>query len=209
MTKLLESDQLPNSVDKSSEILKKNWDLLSTHCIAIYRGGSMVDSVIDHPHDYDYICFAKNLHWQRLLRKLRELGLRTSGSKKTKQIKDTLSLSDFSQVRVYPYTQITWFSYLDNLMEKVIGENVCPKTDIIEEHRNEFILELKRKMTEISSGRIKNQKRWYHLLRGAYIVINKSYEVTPEQRIEINTLHDLSEGWEKVRDKTIEILKKL
>jgi hypothetical protein len=94
-------------------------------------------------------------------------------------------------------------------MIKVIGEDVCPKTDIIYGHRSEFIKCLKEKVDELTNGKIKNQKRWYHLLRGAYILINNSYDVTPEQRAEINTLHDLSEGWEKVRDKTIELVKNL
>jgi hypothetical protein len=92
-------------------------------------------------------------------------------------------------------------------MLKVIGEDVCPKTDIIFEHRDEFIQCLKEKADALLCGKIKNQKRWYHLLRGAYILINNSYEVTPEQRSEINTLHDLSEGYEKVRDKTIKLIK--
>jgi hypothetical protein len=33
--------------------------------------------------------------------------------------------------------------------------------------------------------------------------------VTEEQKKEINILHDLSDGWEKVRDKTILLLKQL
>jgi hypothetical protein len=94
-------------------------------------------------------------------------------------------------------------------MIKVIGDDVCPKTDIIYEYRSEFIKCLKEKVDELLCGKIKNQKRWYHLLRGAYILINNSYDVTPEQRAEINTLHDLSEGWEKVRDKTIELINTL
>jgi hypothetical protein len=91
-------------------------------------------------------------------------------------------------------------------MVKAIGEDVCPKTDIIYKHREEFIICLKEKMTSLLNGKIKNQKRWYHLLRGAYILINNSYNVTPEQKTEINILHDLSEGWEAVKDKTIELI---
>jgi hypothetical protein len=65
---------------------------------------------------------------------------------------------------------------------------------------------LYKKMTKLKKGEIKNQKRWYHLLRGMYILINKSYEVTTEQRKEINILHDLAEGWEQLRDKTIALI---
>jgi hypothetical protein len=39
--------------------------------------------------------------------------------------------------------------------------------------------------------------------------LNNSYEVTNEQKKEINILHDLSEGWEEIRDKTINLLSTL
>lgn len=176
---------------------------IELYCEAIYFGGSRVDPVIDNPHDYDYICFAKRLSRHRLLSSLHKLGFKTNKSKKN-TIKDTdSSIEDFSQVRMYPYTQINWFSYLDILMIKVIGNDVCPKTDIIHQHRKEFFTDLYTKTRRLRAGKIKNQKRWYHLLRGIYILINNSYEVTEEQRKEINILHDLSEGWEQLRDKTI------
>jgi hypothetical protein len=36
--------------------------------------------------------------------------------------------------------------------------------------------------------------------------MNNSYEVTEEQKKEINILHDLSDGWEQIRDKAIKLL---
>lgn len=187
-------------------------------CVAIYAGGSRVDGVIDHPHDYDYISFAPHLHRYSLLRRLYRAKLSTWKSQtrvKHGVAKDVQEEAvpnehkDFSQIRVPPYTQITWFSYLDPLMKLVAGEDVCPKTDVIYEHRQEFVACLQEKAAQLMSGRLKNQKRWYHLLRGAYILINNSYEVTEEQKQEINTLHDLSDGWEIVRDKTIELVQSL
>ena len=187
------------------------FSIVSDYCNAIYYGGSRVDPVISNPHDYDYICFAKHLHRQSLIRCLYKNNLKQKHYINNCKKACTLDKPDydFSQIRVYPYTQITWFSYLDILMIKVVGEDVCPKTDIINEHREEFIGCLKTKMDSLLHGKIHNQKRWYHLLRGAYILINNSYEVTPEQKAEINMLHDLSEGWEKVRDKTIELINTL
>jgi hypothetical protein len=44
-------------------------------------------------------------------------------------------------------------------MENVVGDDVCPKTDIISEHRAEFILALKEKTELLINGTIKNQKR--------------------------------------------------
>lgn len=94
-------------------------------------------------------------------------------------------------------------------MELAIGEDICPKTDVIYEHRQEFINCLQEKADQLLNGKIKNQKRWYHLLRGVYILMNYSYEVTDEQRREINILHDLGEGWEIARDKTIDLVQKV
>ena len=86
--------------------LKYVFSKINTYCEAIYYGGSNVDSVIDKPHDYDYICFAKPLCKHHLRNLLTRLGLKTIGSTQNKTEKSNLELSDFSQVRVYPYTQI-------------------------------------------------------------------------------------------------------
>jgi hypothetical protein len=44
-------------------------------------------------------------------------------------------------------------------MIKVVGEDVCPKTDIISKHRNEFITDLKVKADKLTKNTITNQKR--------------------------------------------------
>jgi hypothetical protein len=203
------------------------FNYIADDCVAVYYGGSRVDPVIDHPHDYDYICFAKRFRAQRLRQKLAALKLTKAGShrihKKDKAVQiqtRTTGLNtsvtetnldyDFSQIRGLPYDQITWFSYLDYLMIPIAGKDLNLKSiDIINEHRAEFIKCLKEKATDLTSGRMLNQKRWYHILRGIYILINNSYEVTPDQRREINILHDLAPGYEQIRDKTIELLKTL
>lgn len=194
------------------------FDNLSKYCSAIYYGGSRVDPVIDNPHDYDYILFAKPLHKYGLCQYLRKNHFRERLSAKCRQgcqnkatsaKPSTESHYDLSQVRSVPYSQITWFSYLDPLMILVAGEDVCPKTDIINDHRVAFLKCLQEKANTLSAGVMRNSKRWYHILRGVYILTNNSYEVTNQQRLEINILHDLSEGWENVRDKTIKLLKEL
>lgn len=195
-------------MNKTQEELVEIYNQLSNCCEGIYQGGSHVDPVIDNPHDYDYICFAKYLCMTKIKTKLVELGLAKSGSKSKKA--DPNWLLDFSQIRVYPYTQITWFSYLDKLMILKAGKDICPKTDIISDYRTKFIAEIKQKAKLLLNSTITNQKRWYHILRGVYILLNNSYEVTDEQKKEINILHDLSEGWEEIRDKTkylLDILK--
>ena len=195
------------------------FDNLSNYCSAIYYGGSRVDPVINNPHDYDYILFAKPLHKYGLCQYLRKNHFREHLSAKCRQgcqnkitsikISKEHPHYDLSQVRSVPYSKITWFSYLDPLMILVAGEDVCPKTDVIGEHRTAFLKCLQEKANDLSAGIMRNSKRWYHILRGVYILINNSYEVTDQQRIEINILHDLSEGWETVRDKTIKLLNEL
>ena len=39
-----------------------------------------------------------------------------------------------------------------------------------------------------------------------YILINNSYEVSSEQKLEINILHDLADGWEEIKNKTIQLI---
>ena len=190
--------------------------ILAPYCSAIYYGGSRVDPIINNPHDYDYICFAKQHHRYGLVQCLRKHKLRAALSTKLRQLtpptpeeSTETNLIDFSQIRVFPYTQITWFSYLDSLMIKVTGEDICPKTDIINEHRVEFLKCLREKADLLLAGTMRNQKRWYHILRGIYILMNNSYDVTDQQRQEINMLHDLSDGWESIRDKTAKLLETL
>lgn len=185
-----------------------HFEHLSEYCYAVYQGGSRVDPVIDKPNDYDYIWFTKPRQRHFLANELKRLGLKINWSHKLDKNKEDHYL-DCSQVRIYPYTQIDWFSYLDILMIKFIGDDVCPKTDIIQEHRDEFLKDLIQKAYLIEKNIITNQKRWYHILRGVYILLNNSYEVTEEQHKEINMLHDLAPGWESIRDKTIQLLNNL
>ena len=180
---------------------------IKPYCSAIYFGGSHVDPVIAKPHDYDFICFAEQNYYYELSKRLEFLGLKKSVDYVENQ--QNLGLFDISQLRVYPYKEIDWFSYLDILMIKVAGEDVCPKTDIIIKYRSLFLKDLQEKTLLLNSNKISNQKRWYHILRGVYILLNNSYEVTEEQKREINILHDLAEGWEEIRDKTIKLLETL
>lgn len=196
-----------NQINNLFEIYQQ----ITDYCDAIYMGGSRVDPVIENPHDYDYICFAKRLQRHHLYRQLMDLGLKISMSKFNKMSKEEKEKysEDFSQVRVYPYKEISWFSYLDVLMKHVAGNDVCPKTDVIVEYRKEFIEELKIKANKLQQNIIRNKKRWYHILRGVYILMNNSYEVTEEQKREINILHDVADGWEEVKEKTIQLLNNL
>lgn len=184
------------------------FNLLSDYCEAVYLGGSQIDPVIENPHDYDYVCFSAPETLADLLIKMETLGYpQRDGTEATKP----KTLLDFTQIRIISDPTINWMSYLDCLMTKVIGKEVCPKTDIIKEHRKEYLTDIRKKVCRLLTEEewIKHPKRWYYALRGIYILINNSYDVTEDQKREINILHDLSDGWEKVRDKTILLLKQL
>jgi hypothetical protein len=64
-------------------------------------------------------------------------------------------------------------------------------------------------MQMLLDGREQNPKRWYQVLRAGLILKNNSYEVTEAERKDINALHDLTKGWEKIKDKTIKLINKL
>jgi DNA-binding protein len=44
-------------------------------------------------------------------------------------------------------------------MIKKVGNDICPKTDIIKKYRSEFLQELKIKADKLYKKEIKNQKR--------------------------------------------------
>ena len=94
-------------------------------------------------------------------------------------------------------------------MIKLVGEDINFTFDVIDKDREEYKQILRETVEKILSNKIRNQKRWYQILRGVYILINNSYELTEHQRKEINILHDLTPGWEVIRDKTIQLLETL
>ena len=206
-------------------ILTSIFSIIENHCAAIYLGGSRVDPVITNAHDYDCICFAKPSHYYELSVLLEKIGFKSEiameGKSHTtlKQLYQQsnigldLDLLDISQMRSYTFNKIDWFAYLDHYMIKFIGEDVCPKPDILGADKAAYLKDLKLKATELYSRdwseHPSRNKRWYHILRGVYILLNNSYEVTEERKKEINILHDLAEGWEKIRDKTIQLLETL
>ena len=185
-----------------NQIILNYWEELEPYCLAIYRSGSRADPIIENPHDHDYIFLAKPLQLTNLKRVI--FKMRT-------MIKESLNIPldlRIDYIHTNNNLRIVHFSYLDFFLELIAGTDICPKANILKEHRQEFIETIKfraERLLDISSV-YSEQKRWYHILRGVYILLNNSYEITEEQKKEINILHDLSEGWEEVRDKCIKLL---
>lgn len=179
------------------KVASEVYNYLQPYCIAIYLGGSLCENIIDNSHDVDFICFSDEPINMNFIR----MGLHFY--QKTHNLPENY---DFIQVRTKQREEHAYGSYINKKMIKLVGEDIEFNFDVINKDRKEYIKILHETKDQLLSNRIRNQKRWYQLLRGIYILMNNSYEVTDEQKREINILHDLSEGWEKIRDKTIQLL---
>ena len=78
------------------------------------------------------------------------------------------------------------------MMVKLVGQTIKFEYDVIDKDREDYIKKLKSKILDLTKNRWKNQKRWYQILRGIYIIKNKSYKLTKEQAENINKFHDLN-----------------
>lgn len=182
------------------KIAESIYEYAQPYCIAVYLGGSLCENIIDNPHDIDFICFSE------LSSEKYPLGWKIQAFLKENPLVEEC---DFVQIRTKQKEEHSYGSYINKRMIKLVGEDINFTFDVINKNRSEYIQILKDTVEKLLTGKIKNQKRWYQLLRGSYILINNSYEISKEQKNEINILHDLSDGWESLRDKTIEIINNL
>lgn len=173
---------------------------LQPYCVAIYLGGSLCEGIIERPHDVDFICFSTTARQMNDVRK--GIYLYTNQHR----LPDNY---DFVQIRNKQNEERAYGSYINKTMIKLVGEDIIFGFDVIEKDREEYLQLLKTAAVDLSTGKIQNQKRWYQVLRGTYILINNSYKISEEQKKEINILHDLTEGWEQYRDKTLQLLNEL
>lgn len=190
-------DQNELNVNQIKQTAEEVYNYLQPYCIAIYLGGSMCEGIIKNTHDIDFICFSDKPVDMSYIR----MGLHFY--QKKHRLPENY---DFLQVRTKQKEEHSYGSYINKKMIKLVGEDIDFTFDVVDKDREEYIKTLHETKDQLLSNRIKNQKRWYQILRGIYILINNSYEVTDEQKREINILHNLSEGWEKIRDKTIQLL---
>lgn len=173
---------------------------LQPYCIAIYLGGSLCEGIVENPHDVDFICFSKTP------REMNDLRRGIYQYTKNTSLPESY---DFIQVRNIQNEEHAYGSYINKKMIRIIGEELKFDFDVIGKDRQEYIQILQSTVADLCQGKILNQKRWYQIYRGLCILLNDSYEITPEQRQEINVLHDLAPGWESIRDKTIDLVQKL
>lgn len=186
--------------EKIIETAKDVYNHLRPYCIAIYLGGSNCQEFIENKGDVDFICFAdKPVDMCHIRRRLYFYFKKNNVPEKY----------DFIQVRNKRNEEHAYGSYINKEMIKLVGEDIEFKFDVIDKDRNEYVNILKETIDKLNEGIIRNQKRWYQVLRGYYILKNNSYELSDTEKEIINKVHDLKEGWEqyKITKENIEEVK--
>lgn len=176
-------------VDKEiQELAQKVYNYLQPFCISIYLGGSYCQPFIKNPHDIDFICFSKEPREMCDIKRSLYFFL-----KKNKVDKKY----DFIQIRNAAKEEQSYGSYINKEMIHLVGEKLNFNFDIINKDRKKYVSILLDTIDKLNNNIIKNKKRWYQVLRGYYILLNNSYDMTAEQIEILNKVHDQENGWEE------------
>lgn len=147
MKKINESN---NNFDQIKEIATNIYKYLQPHCVAIYLGGSICESLIENVHDIDFICFSDKPVDMCYIRR----GLHFY--QKQHQLPENY---DFLQVRTKQREEHSYGSYINKKMIKLVGEDINFTFDVIDKDREEYKQILRETVEKILSNKIRNQKR--------------------------------------------------
>lgn len=179
-----------DDINSIQEIAENVFKHLQPYCIAIYLGGSMCEGIIKNVHDIDFIFFSDKpvdmCHIRRLLFFYQQ----------KYNIPESF---DFIQVRTKQKEEHDYGSYINKKMIKLIGQDIEFDFDVISKHRQEYKTILLKTIDRLETKKIRNQKRWYQVIRGYYILKHNSYDLTEEEKNIINIVHDQVEGWEQYK----------
>jgi len=180
------------------KMAEEMYKYLQPYCIAIYLGGSYCQDYIKNKGDVDFICFADKpvdmCHIRRLI----------YFYYKHHNVPDEY---DFIQVRTKQKEEHAYGSYINKEMIKLVGQDIPFEFDVREKDREEYKKILIETINKLDFGKIRNQKRWYQVLRGYYILKNNSYDLSEEEKDILNKVHDQEEGWEQYKISTNDIEK--
>lgn len=176
------------TIEEIKAIANDVFAYLQPYCIAIYLGGSSCQDFIANKGDIDFICFSDKpvdmCHIRRLL---------YFYQKKHELPKEC----DFIQVRNATNEERSYGSYINKEMVKLVGKDIEFKFDVVNSDREEYANVLIQTIEKLDSGKIRNQKRWYQVLRGYLILKKKTYRLNKQEKAMLNEVHDQVEGWER------------
>lgn len=160
---------------------------LQPYCIAIYLGGSYCQDYIKNKGDVDFICFADKPVDMCHIRRLLYFYFKKNNCPEN---------YDFIQVRTKQREEHAYGSYINKEMIKLVGQDITFEFDVIKKDREEYKKILIEAINKLDTGKIRNKKRWYQIIRGYYILKNNSYNLSEEEKDILNKVHDQEKGWE-------------
>lgn len=129
----------------------------------------------------------------------------------TKGVRRTEDITDWAtQTPALPT-----FAYQFNFSIPLCGEKEAAfgDIDILGKDKADYLANLKHEINCESFDRQRQRtgrtKRLYHVLCGIYFIENNSYELTEEQKKNVNIAHDKTDGWEGLYEWAKEELEKL
>lgn len=177
-------------LDELRKEIKPLFEYMHPYCVSIYLGGSLCEGIIENTHDIDFICFSDMpvdmCHIRRLLHFYQ----------RDNKLPENW---DLIQVRTKQREEHSYGSYINKKMIKLCGEDIDFEFDVINIHRDEYKEILINTIDRLNTNKIRNQKRWYQILRGYFILMNNSYTLTDDQKAIINHIHDQKDGWEQYK----------
>lgn len=117
----------------------------------------------------------------------------------------------FMPLEWFPDFYIYRYPYLLKEMRLLEGEDLHPdKYDLIKNQEfKKIVINSMYNSILISYSRNLNQKIWYHILTTCYILENNNYELSKEQKENIQRVHDNEKITEELFDYCVNLLKRL
>lgn len=155
----------------------KLFQALQPECIAIYLGGSICQNYLETYHDIDFICFTtSDQAAARLKAKLTFINFLDKSLEESGQC--------WKQVRNINSDMPYIFSYIDRDMIWLCGQHLSFTYDLLGVGRPAYVKKIKSYLRHLH-----NPKRYYHLYRGLLILQKNSYDLTEQEIVKLNMLH--------------------
>lgn len=179
---------------------------------AVVITGSATYPFIENPHDLDIVAFTSNKAPEHPIRYVHEIRkeLRSAFGENVSVISRTyesLKQGDYLKAADSSLVRKTYLSKMlldTNIMIKGSLDMILPEGqfDIIGKDKDEFMVSANLLIHSTPMRRAIEKyghtKMIYQTLAGIYFIENGKYELTEEQKKNVNIAHDCSEGWEEL-----------